>query len=77
VAAVQARGDVRGGQECLRLHLVVVLSFFLVFRSPRHSLLIQICVVGKSKRNHFTSLLPFRAQKEAAKKKKTKKTTQR
>ena len=29
--------------------------------------------MGKSKRHHFTSLLPFRAQKEAAKKKKTKK----
>ena len=56
MAAVQARGDVRGGQECLRLHLVVVLSFFLVFRSPRHSLLISLrCGEIEATSLHFSA----------------------
>ena len=56
MAAVQARGDVRGGQECLRLHSVVVLSFFLVFRSPRHNLLIRLrCGEVEAKSLHFSA----------------------
>ena len=48
------------------MFLVVVLSFFLVFRSPRHILLLKSELWGKSNRNHFTSLLPFRAEEAAA-----------
>ena len=66
MAGVQARGDVRGGQERLLVFLVVVLSFVCFFRSPRHIPLLKSELWGKSNRNHFTSLLPFRAEEAAA-----------
>ena len=38
------------------MHLVVVLSFFLVFRSPRHSLLIRLrCGEIEAKSLHFSA----------------------